>query len=150
MWVPFCSHSQVAHSQQTRFMHVPFRVPITTTCQYPVPCRGTPCGCPLWPILATGFRCDCPGLSVAEARFFSRKRLIVGRGAPCGCPLWHIVATIFRCDFPNRPRTEKMSFAPLRGSRAVLRALPFPGSSLKTKNRLLKTAVPPSAFRRVT
>ena len=46
-------------------MPVPFRVPITTTCQYPVPCRGAPCGCPSAPIrkssnLSKRASCPCP------------------------------------------------------------------------------------------
>ena len=84
MWVPFRSHSQVAQSQQTRFMHVPFRVPITTTCQYPVPCRGAPCGCPSAPIrkspnLSKRASCTCPSAYQSQPPAHIR--------SPVGAPL---------------------------------------------------------------
>ena len=50
---------------------------------------------------------------------------------------------VFSAPLRAPPRIKKVFFAALRGQKSVLRVLPVPGSSLKTKNRLLKTAVPP-------
>ena len=80
--------------------------------------RGAPCGRPLWAIVASESKCDCPVPRAPPPGQLHqiRKNLVrlpeSGRGAPCGRPSWAIVASESRCDCPilrapPRPSADK-------------------------------------------